>query len=147
MQTHRMPPATLSVRYRMQMVQSSFDPSVQRSFAKVENVVNPPQNPVTSSRLWLGERILVFSSSPKNRPMRKHPMMFTRNVARGNESCQNWAVSRLIIYRPAVPMNPPHPAIIISLIISDSERIVEKRITELLTLDLYRKLYKLSVWI
>lgn len=62
------------------------------SFENVENVVNPPQKPVTMSRLWLLDR-LVF---PTNSPITKQPIIFARNVAIGNDMEGEEGILRLM---------------------------------------------------
>ena len=62
-------------------------PSLRRaifSFAKVEKVVNPPQKPTVRNNRQSEFIISPFSDSPKNKPIRKQPKTFIRNVPNGN---------------------------------------------------------------
>jgi hypothetical protein len=54
------------------------------SYEKVENVVNPPQNPAVRNNRHSAPDIFPRSLSPKISPMRKHPIIFTANVPNGN---------------------------------------------------------------
>lgn len=87
------------------------------SFAKVENVVKPPQKPVISSRLWPCDNIPVRSDTPHSSPMMKHPNALTAKVLMGNAPIGNDAQILPVRYRQHVPAKPPHPAISISFII------------------------------
>lgn len=58
--------------------------SMYVSLANDEKVVNPPQNPVMSSALIVGEITFDLSANPKSTPISKDPRMFTTNVPIGN---------------------------------------------------------------
>lgn len=48
--------------------------------AKVEKVVNPPQNPVTSKSSCVWDRTLVFNDRPISIPIRRQPITLTKKV-------------------------------------------------------------------
>ena len=54
------------------------------SKAKVENVVNPPQNPVAKSRVCGELSCSFFIAYPKIKPKIKHPIIFDNRVEIGN---------------------------------------------------------------
>lgn len=57
-------------------------PNSRFSFIKVENVVKPPQKPVTNTSFVMGE-ICPPSDSPESNPIRKQPMTLTAIVPQG----------------------------------------------------------------
>ena len=57
-------------------------PSSKLSFINVENVVNPPQKPVTNTSLVAGD-ICPPSDRPDSNPIRKQPITFTAIVPQG----------------------------------------------------------------
>ncbi|SDM96600.1 hypothetical protein SAMN04488514_11831 [Kriegella aquimaris] len=50
------------------------------SNANVENVVNPPQNPVDSNKVWFWLSKLPLKESPKIIPINTQPIILTKNV-------------------------------------------------------------------
>ena len=76
----------------------------------VENVVKPPQKPVTNSNFMSPDKTTYKT------PIRKLPITFTNNVAVGNliEYFSNNTENRNL---NIVPINPPEPAINILFII------------------------------
>jgi hypothetical protein len=57
--------------------------SARFSFAKVEKVVNPPQNPAARNIFHPGVSSELLSEKPYIRPMSRHPVMFTKKVPKG----------------------------------------------------------------
>lgn len=72
------------------------------SFEKVEKVVKPPQNPTTSKR-----RMLLLGSKLIKRPIKKQPIMFTKNVDKGNEVASPLDKSTEVRKRKTLPAAPP----------------------------------------
>ncbi len=54
------------------------------SYANVENVVNPPQNPVANSKVCGEFKLLFFIAYPKTNPSIKHPITLEIKVGAGN---------------------------------------------------------------
>lgn len=50
------------------------------SKANVEKVVNPPQKPVDSNKVWFWLMKLPLNESPIMIPINRHPIIFTKNV-------------------------------------------------------------------
>jgi hypothetical protein len=85
--------------------------NVNVSLAKVENVVNPPQNPVMSKKRKLLDGI-IFA----NNPMQKHPKMLTVNVATGKEKGSGFTRKTDARNLNMLPTAPPAPTSSICLI-------------------------------
>ena len=73
------------------------------SHEKDENVVNPPQIPVAKNKRH-SPKPACLDAIPIMIPIKKEPIMFTVNVAKGNESC---FISSENKYLHAEPMEPP----------------------------------------
>jgi len=78
--------------------------SVKVSFANVENVVNPPQNPVINRNRKLLDGIRLT-----NNPIQKHPNIFTINVATGKGKGSDLTMKTEVRNRNMLPTAPPAP--------------------------------------
>ena len=87
------------------------------SFMNVENVVNPPQNPVVNRSLVLGLRSPLFAAVPDSMPISRHPITFTAIVPMGNDSAVADCSALDMMYLSEPPTKLPHPASSISFII------------------------------
>lgn len=71
------------------------------------NVVNPPQKPTVNESFNAG-LISDFSINKKyKKPITKHPIIFTKKVAKGKLTCICFAIFTLIKYLVTAPMPPP----------------------------------------
>lgn len=86
--------------------------NVRVSLAKVENVVNPPQNPVINRNRKLFDGIKL-----ENKPMQKHPKILIMKVARGNAVKSALTTKTDVRKRNTLPTAPPAPTNKICLII------------------------------
>ena len=82
MMTAISPSARLSNVYSTAESIAPSRPNSRFSFINVENVVKPPQKPVTKTSFVVGE-ICPPSDSPESRPIRKQPMILTAIVPQG----------------------------------------------------------------
>ncbi len=78
--------------------------SVRVSPAKVEKVVKPPQKPVIRRNRRLLEGIKL-----ENKPMQKHPSIFTVKVATGNAKGSALTINTDARNRRILPAAPPAP--------------------------------------
>ena len=85
MMTAISPMARLSNVYSTAESIAPSRPNSKFSFINVENVVKPPQKPVTNTSFVVGE-ICPPSDSPEIMPIRKQPMILTAIVPQGNET-------------------------------------------------------------
>lgn len=74
------------------------------SKAKEDIVVNPPQNPIATSNIYLSSRFHCCERT-ENPPRIKLPTIFTINMFTGNAPRNNGDF--VIPYRRKVPANPP----------------------------------------
>jgi hypothetical protein len=104
-----MPRITLSPVYIKKCKNSPSLKSARFSFANVENVVNPPQNP-TARNIFHSELTReLFSENPYISPIRKQPEMFTRKVPKGNAEGKMFCIKRDARNLEMLPRNPPVP--------------------------------------
>ena len=75
---------TLAPMYRADNNTSPIFIMDRDSLAKVLNVVNPPQKPVTRSSFISGENA-PLPTIPMKRPISSEPTIFTVNVPQGHE--------------------------------------------------------------
>lgn len=75
-----MPTTMLASRYTEKYNNSPAVNNECFSKANVENVVNPPQNPVVNNKVWLWLRKLPLKESPKIIPIKRQPIILTKNV-------------------------------------------------------------------
>ena len=85
------------------------------SYAKLENVVNPPQNPIAIKCLSELSGFPVLCRYPKISPIIKLPIMFTDRVWMGNLKWKYLFEIREIVYLKILPTPPPIPTNIICL--------------------------------
>ena len=78
------PIAMLIAVYIMEVVMRCSCISALFSSAKVEKVVNAPQNPVANINHPCSAIHPPLCAKPKNNPIKKQPTIFTVNVAYGN---------------------------------------------------------------
>lgn len=78
--------------------------SVKVSFAKVENVVKPPQKPVIINIRKLLEGIRLANS-----PIQKHPNILTVKVAIGKGNGSDLTINTDARKRKMLPTAPPTP--------------------------------------
>lgn len=80
-QTAKIPRMQLSKMYSIAILICPLVINCNVSLEKVEKVVKPPQKPVINNSFKL-----VFSTgkNPANMPIKKQPIKFMLNVARGN---------------------------------------------------------------
>jgi hypothetical protein len=81
------------------------------SFAKVEKVVNPPQNPTVRKIRHSSERIFVLSDMPKINPIIKQPNKFTAMVPNGNDDTKLFCTALAVRYLAIPPRKLPEPMI------------------------------------
>jgi len=79
------------------------------SFAKVENVVNPPQKPTARNNFHSELSNELLSEKPYINPMRKQPEMLTKKVPKGNAEGKLFCIKRDARNRDTLPKNPPVP--------------------------------------
>lgn len=77
----------------------------------VENVVNPPQNPVVNNNLVCGDKPKLGKGRPEKKPIKKHPKRFTMNVPKGNEVATIAAAAFDTKNRQPPPKKLPQPTI------------------------------------
>ena len=65
------------------------------SRAKVEKVVNPPQNPMVRKARRLALNQPNRSNRPKRRPINKHPIRLTAKVPKGKEAVVPFCTQRV----------------------------------------------------
>jgi hypothetical protein len=92
--------------------------NISASFAKVENVVNPPQIPTARKILHCAETRSPLSTNPKISPITILPTTFTTRVPHGNSPATFTCTYLATKNRSTLPTNPPIPTIKIVLIIS-----------------------------
>lgn len=88
------------------------------SSVKDENVVNPPQKPTTRNMRHSGETSPLRSKIPKRIPIRRHPVILTMKVPKGNadkKACCTYLLTRNL---ETLPRKPPAPTNMIHLNIS-----------------------------
>ena len=79
------------------------------SLAKVEKVVNPPQKP-TARNIFHPEVITeLLSENPYISPIKKHPVIFTKKVPKGNAAGKLFCINREARNLDMLPRNPPVP--------------------------------------
>ena len=81
------------------------------SFAKVEKVVNPPQNPTVRKIRHSSEIIFVLSEIPKINPISKHPNKLTAMVPNGNDETKLFCTTLAVRYLATPPRKLPEPMI------------------------------------
>jgi hypothetical protein len=79
------------------------------SFAKVEKVVNPPQNPTVRNIFQPGENKESLSDSPYINPIRKQPEILTKKVPKGKAEGKLFCIKREARNLITLPINPPEP--------------------------------------
>ena len=100
------PTIILASMYRVKCHSSPEFSSECFSKAKVEKVVNPPQKPVDSSKIWFWVRKLLFAEKPNIIPIRKQPIILTIKVPK--KKYWKWLLNDLeIIYLSKLPKPPP----------------------------------------
>ena len=85
---------------------SPFFISSKFSFAKAENVVNPPQNPVANKSVWFDVSVFSFWAYPNISPIKRHPSILTVNVPKG-KTFEYWFMTLATKYLKALPKPPP----------------------------------------
>jgi hypothetical protein len=81
------------------------------SLAKVEKVVNPPQNPTVRKIRHSSEIIFVLSEIPKINPISKHPNKLTAMVPNGNDDTKLFCTALAVRYLATPPRKLPEPMI------------------------------------
>jgi hypothetical protein len=122
------PPNMLAAMYNADVHQAPLLTICHMSLAKVENVVNPPQNPVISRVLTAGDTMRERSTNPHRIPISRQPIRFTANVPAHAISMHTIEHHRPTAYRAHVPTNPPTPATSINFtILCDNSVLFDKK--------------------
>ena len=77
----------IKIDAKLQIPKCKYSPDFKNiwfSDAKAEKVVKPPHNPVTSNRDWFSLKASNFTPNPIKKPIKRHPIILTKNVLTGN---------------------------------------------------------------
>ena len=124
-----MPTTMLVVTYAMKPAIFPFCNIWKLSFANVEKVVNPPQNPTVRNNCHELPSFDVLLNNPNNNPIIRQPARLTNSVAHGKPLLMLFMATD-IRYRAAPPTKLPQPIIIVFFIISEIISILLSQISE-----------------
>lgn len=113
-----MPTTMLVVTYAMKPAILPFCNIWKLSFANVEKVVNPPQNPTVRNNCHELPSFDVLLNNPNHNPIIRQPARLTNSVAHGKPLLMLFMATD-IRYRAAPPTKLPQPIIIVFYIISE----------------------------
>ena len=106
-QTKPIPTTMLIAMYKRLNPVFWFSSSLTFSKPKAENVVYPPQKPVTKNHFKSECKRFCFWKNDRIKPIKKHPVMLTSNVAKGNTECQYLLTKIVVKNRKTLPNAPP----------------------------------------
>ncbi len=108
-----------SIKFAKATANCPFRAIVNISYPKVENVVNPPRNPIRIKARISEVNTCLVSNNPPRKPIKRHPAILTNIVPYGkNGSLKNLLENSVVICRQIEPVNPPIPIISILIIMS-----------------------------